>query len=130
LTINVIGDFPWTRPHWSKIEKYIESLSSPNGKRIAVGKRRYFTIPAEKGDARNISNSQGVADRAVAWSPDGKSVSWFSDEGGEYQLVISDQFGRTKNKIAIENPTFYYKPSWSPDSKYLSFIMKIEPCGL
>jgi tricorn protease len=44
---------------------------------------------------------------------DGKSVSWFSDEGGEYQLVISDQFGRTKNKIAIENPTFYYKPSWS-----------------
>jgi tricorn protease len=55
----------------------------------------------------------------VAWSPDGKSVSWFSDEGGEYQLVISDQFGRTKNKI--ENPTFYYKPSWSPDSKYLSF---------
>jgi tricorn protease len=46
----------------------------------------------------------------VAWSPDG--VSWFSDEGGEYQLVISDQFGRTKNKIA-ENPTFYYKPSWS-----------------
>jgi tricorn protease len=52
---------------------------------------------------------------------DGKSVSWFSDEGGEYQLVISDQFGRTKNKIAIENPTFYYKPSWSPDSKYLSF---------
>jgi hypothetical protein len=35
----VIGDFPWTRPHWSKIEKYIESLSSPNGKRIAVAGR-------------------------------------------------------------------------------------------
>jgi tricorn protease len=71
------------------------------------------------------------ASRIELWLvSDGKSVSWFSDEGGEYQLVISDQFGRTKNKIAIENPTFYYKPSWSPDSKYLSFIMKIEPCGL
>jgi tricorn protease-like protein len=23
LTINVIGDFPWTRPHWSKIEKIL-----------------------------------------------------------------------------------------------------------
>jgi tricorn protease len=123
LTINVVGDFPWARPHWSKIEKYIESTAiSPNGKRIAVsGRGDVFTIPAEKGDARNISNSQGIADRAVAWSPDGKSVSWFSDEGGEYQLVISDQFGRTKNKIAIENPTFYYEPSWSPDSKYISF---------
>jgi tricorn protease len=123
LTINVVGDFPWMRPHWSKIDKYIESSAiSPNGKRIAVaGRGDIFTIPAEKGDARNISNSPGVADRAVAWSPDGKSVSWFSDESGEYQLVISDQFGRTKNKIAIENPTFYYEPSWSPDSKYLSF---------
>jgi hypothetical protein len=39
-------DFPWTRPHWSKIEKYIESSAiSPNG--VASG-RRYFTIPAEK----------------------------------------------------------------------------------
>jgi tricorn protease len=87
----------WTRPHWSKIEKYIElSYFSKWETYRCSGKRRYFTIPAEKGDARNISNSQGVADRAVAWSPDGKSVSWFSDEGGEYQLVISDQFGRTK----------------------------------
>ncbi|MEO6347845.1 MAG: PDZ domain-containing protein [Aquaticitalea sp.] len=123
LTINVTGDFPWTRPNWSKIEKYIESVAiSPNGKRIAVsGRGDIFTIPAEKGDVRNISNSQGIADRAVAWSPDGQSVSWFSDEGGEYQLVISDQYGRTKKKIAIENPTFYYEPSWSPDSKYISF---------
>jgi hypothetical protein len=22
LTINVIGDFPWTRPHWVKLKKY------------------------------------------------------------------------------------------------------------
>jgi hypothetical protein len=30
----------WTRPHWSKIEKYIESSAiSPNGKRIAVAGR-------------------------------------------------------------------------------------------
>ncbi len=123
LTINVTGDFPWTRPHWSKIEKYIESVAvSPNGKRIALsGRGDIFTIPAKKGDARNISNSQGIADRAVAWSPDGKSISWFSDEGGEYQLVIADQFGKEKKIIPIENPTFYYKPSWSPDSKYLSF---------
>jgi tricorn protease len=123
LTINVTGDFPWTRPHWSKIEKYIESAAiSPNGKRIAVsGRGDIFTIPAKKGNARNISNSQGVADRAVAWSPDGKSISWFSDEGGEYQLVIADQFGKEKKRIPIENPTFYYKPNWSPDSKFLSF---------
>lgn len=123
LTINVTGDFPWTRPHWTSIEKYIETIAiSPNGKRVVLsGRGDVFTVPAKKGDPRNISNSQGIADRAVAWSPDGKSISWFSDEGGEYQLVISDQYGKKKRKIAIENPTFFYKPSWSPDSRYLSF---------
>ena len=123
LSIHVEGDFPWTRPHWSSIDKFMESVAiSPNGKRVAMSARGdVFTIPAKKGDVRNITNSQGIADRAVAWSPDGKSISWFSDEGGEYQLVISDQYGKVKRKLAIANPTFYYKPTWSPDSKYLSF---------
>ena len=123
LTIEVKGDFPWTRPHWSSIDKYIESAClSPNGKRIAVsGRGEIFTIPAKKGDARNISGSPGVADRGVAWSPDGQHISWFSDESGEYQLVIADQFGMNKKVIPIENPTFFYKPRWSPDSKYISF---------
>lgn len=123
LSIHVEGDFPWIRPHWTSIEKYIQSYAiSPNGMRVAMGARGdVFTIPAKKGDVRNITNSQGIADRAVAWSPDGKSISWFSDEGGEYQLVIADQYGKEQKKIAIANPTFYYKPTWSPDSKYLSF---------
>jgi len=123
LTLNVSGDFPWTRPYWTSIDKFIGSSAiSPNGKRIALSARGdVFTIPAKKGSARNITNSQGVADRAVSWSPDGKNISWFSDEGGEYQLIIADQYGKEKKKIAIENPTFYYKPNWSPNSKYLSF---------
>jgi len=123
LSIHVEGDFPWVRPHWTSIERYIEYYAiSPNGMRAAVAARGdIFTIPAKKGDVRNITNSQGIADRTVAWSPDGKNISWFSDEGGEYQLVISDQYGKEKKKYAIPNPTFYYRPSWSPDSKYLSF---------
>ncbi|MEK6481980.1 PDZ domain-containing protein [Catalinimonas sp. 4WD22] len=123
LSIEVIGDFPWARSHWSKIEDYVDYLSiSPTGKRVALSARGdVFTVPADKGSVRNLTNTSGVADRQVAWSPDGKYISWFSDEGGEYQLVISDQYGKEKRKIEIENPTFYYHPSWSPDSKYLSF---------
>ena len=123
LSIHVDGDFPWVRPHWTSVERYIESYAiSPNGMRIAMsGRGDIFTVPAKKGDVRNLTNSAGVADRMVAWSPDGKSISWFSDEGGEYQLVISDQYGKEKKKIAIANPTFYYRPIWSPDSKYISF---------
>jgi len=123
LSIHVDGDFPWIRPQWTSIDKYVESYAiSPNGMRLAIGGRGdIFTVPAKKGDVRNITNSQGIADRSVAWSPDGLNISWFSDEGGEYQLVIADQFGKDKKKIAIPHPTFYYRPTWSPDSKYLSF---------
>jgi len=38
-----------------------------------------FTVPAEKGDARNLSRDPAAADRAPAWSPDGQHLSWFSD---------------------------------------------------
>jgi hypothetical protein len=47
--------------------------------------------------------------------PDGKSASLvFSDEGGEYQLVISRSIWKNKNKTVIENPTFIINPSWFP----------------
>ena len=37
---------------------------------------------------RNLTNSVAAHDRFPAWSPDGRSIAWFSDEAGEYQLYI------------------------------------------
>ncbi len=123
LSITVNGDFPWMRPQWKNVGREITYASiSPTGKRAVVCARgEIFTVPAEKGDVRNLTNSSGAADREPAWSPDGKNISWFSDEGGEYQLVIADQYGKVQKKIKLENPTFYYTPVWSPDSKYISY---------
>ncbi len=81
-----------------------------------------FTIPAEKGDIRNLTQSSGSAERDPAWSPDGKYVSYFSDKSGEYKLVIEAQDGLTPpREIALPNPTHYYTPSWSPDSKKILY---------
>ncbi|MCX6223812.1 MAG: hypothetical protein NTV01_03535 [Bacteroidia bacterium] len=95
LHIAINGDFPWMRPHWVKVQSYINSAGiSPTGSRAVFAARGdIFTAPAEKGDVRNLSNSQGVADREPAWSPDGKTIAWFTDESGEYQLVLA-QNGR------------------------------------
>lgn len=123
LAVTVRGDFPWARTHWEEVGEMIRSYEiSPKGKRALFEARGdIFTVPAEKGSIRNLTTSSGVAERAPAWSPDGQSISWFTDEGGEYSLVIADQFGEVSKTVELESPTFYYTPIWSPDSRHLAY---------
>jgi tricorn protease len=124
VNINATGDFPWMMPRWEDVGNRITGMAiSPSGKRVAIEARgEIFTIPAEKGDIRNLTQSSGSAERDPAWSPDGKYVSYFSDKSGEYKLVIEAQDGLTPpREIALPNPTHYYTPSWSPDSKKILY---------
>jgi tricorn protease len=120
VPINVTGDFPWMMPRWEDVSSRITNMAlSPTGKRILVEARgEIFTIPAEKGDVRNITNSSGAADRDPAWSPDGRSIAYFSDRSGEYKLYIESPDALTPaREINIQNPKHYYTVAWSPDSK-------------
>ena len=124
VNITAAGDFPWMMPNWEDVTNRITNMAiSPTGKRVAVeAGGEIFTVPADKGDVRNLSNSSGSAERDPAWSPDGKYVSYFSDKSGEYKLIIEAQDGLTPpREIALQNPTHYYTPSWSPDSKKLVY---------
>jgi tricorn protease len=111
-------------PHWEDVTARMTNLAlSPTGRRVLVEARgEVFTIPAEKGDVRNLANSSGSAERDPAWSPDGKYISYFSDKSGEYKLMIEAQDGLTPpREIALKNPTHYYTSSWSPDSKKIVY---------
>src|SRR5215211_5518484 len=124
--VNIVaaGDFPWMMPNWEDVSNRLTNMAlSLTGKRVVVEARgEIFTIPADKGDVRNLTNSSGSAERDPAWSPDGKFVSYFSDKSGEYKLVIEAQDGLTPpREITLAKPTHYYTPSWSPDSKKLLF---------
>jgi tricorn protease len=124
VDIAATGDFPWMMPNWKDVTARMSNMAiSPTGKRVTVEARgEIFTVPAEKGDVRNLTNSSGSAERDPAWSPDGKYVSYFSDKSGEYRLYIEAQDGLTPaREIILKNPTHYYTPSWSPDSKKLVF---------
>ena len=84
VNIRVLGDFPWMMPRWDDVTSRMTNIAlSPTGKRVVVEARgEIFTIPAEKGDTRNLTHSSGTAERNPAWSRDGKWVSYFSDSVG------------------------------------------------
>ncbi|HKS05365.1 MAG TPA: PDZ domain-containing protein [Gemmatimonadaceae bacterium] len=125
LTIGVAADLRETRPRWVSGAQYIRNAGiSPTGARVAFELRgEIVTVPAEKGDARNLTNTAGVNERSPAWSPNGESVAYFSDEGGEYQLHIAPQSGKgAVKKIKPTGNGFYSEPRWSPDGKNISYI--------
>ena len=127
VSIDVNADLPWARPHFVKPSQMIRGfeISATGARAVFEARGDIFTVPGEKGDVRNLTNSTGVHDRDPAWSPDGKRIAWFSDKGGEYQLMIGEQTGLEEPKaIKLPNAGFYYDPVWSPDSKKLAFTDK------
>jgi tricorn protease len=124
LEIRVAGDLNWARPRWEEVPaaRLRDPRLSPTGKRAIFEYRGdLFTVPADDGSWRNITRSPGVADRHAVWSPDGEKIAWFSDEGGEYGLVVADQDGSDPRRIEIPDPTFFFVPTWSPDGTRLAF---------
>jgi tricorn protease len=122
LSIEVTADFPWARPQMKKVAPMIRSaVLSPTGVRAAFEARGdIHTLPAEKGQARNLTATAGVHDRSPVWSPDGAHIAWLSDASGEYQLMIGEQTGATKPRtIPLPSNAFYSAPAWSPDGKQL-----------
>jgi tricorn protease len=128
LDVRIAGDMPGVRPRFEKAANRIAAVAlSPTGARTVFEARgEILTLPAEKGNARNLTNTSGAAERDPAWSPDGKWIAYFSDESGEYELHLRDQTGMGNvRKINLGNPpSFYYSPTWSPDSKKIAYTDK------
>jgi tricorn protease len=124
VPITIATDLIDVRPRYASGGRFVRNATiSPSGARAAFEFRgEIVTVPKEKGDYRNLTESTGVHERSPAWSPDGKSVAYFSDESGEYALHIAPQDGKGEvRKIELDGAGFYDSPVWSPDGEKISF---------
>jgi tricorn protease len=125
VKVEVITDKATLRPRLENVTSRIASGSiSPTGKRVLFEARGdIFSAPAEQGIVRNLTESQGVAERYPAWSPDGKWIAYFSDRSGEYELTMRSADGKGEERQLTNLGTGWkYQPYWSPDSKKVVFI--------
>src|SRR5579862_1619006 len=124
VPIRVQGDFPELRAKFVNVARRLGSPAvSPTGARAVFAARGdIITVPAEKGDPRNLTNSPGAMERDPQWSPDGKTIAYLSDESGEYALHLHPQSGEGEvTKIELKQG-FYRSPRFSPDSKKIALI--------
>jgi tricorn protease len=132
VQIEIITDRATLRPRVESVSSFIRNAAiSPTGKRVLFEARGdIFSVPADQGVIRNVTESNGVAERSPAWSPDGRWIAYFSDRSGEYELTLlpADSSG-PEQTITSLGAGFRYQPTWSPDSNKILFIdaaMKIH----
>jgi tricorn protease len=125
VDIRISGDLPQLRPHFVNVANRIVNADiSPTGLRAVFEARgEILTVPAEKGDIRNLTNTPGADERYPSWSPDGTRIAYFSDQSGEVALYIKNQNGQGEaQKIDLGTPpSYFYFPTWSPDSKKIAY---------
>ncbi len=120
VEIDVPGDRSRLRPRMVDASETIQSWEiGPDGKRVAVSARGdVWTLPAEKGTPRNVSRTDGVAERLAVYSPDGRWIAYSTDESGEYEVAIRPADGRGEPRmLTSDGGPFKVALDWAPDSE-------------
>lgn len=124
VPIKIADDQLFARTELKDVSKHIRTADlSPNGERVIFGARgEVFSLPARKGITYNLSQTPGIHERNVSWSPDGNYIAYISDKSGEFEIYIQKHDGSEAPKQLTKNAdTYIFDYKWSPDSKSILF---------
>lgn len=125
VPVQVEGDFAAAVPYFRNVADQIQGGDvSPAGRRAVFAARgELFSVPAQKGEIRNLTATPGVREMEPAWSPDGRWIAYLSDKSGEYEIWLrrGDAVGAEERQLTKNSGTWLFAPRWSPDSKKIAF---------
>jgi tricorn protease len=124
IPVDVRADTPELRPYLKKVDDYVTGIgSSPDGKTaLLVARGDVFTVPRKEGITWNLTRSCGERDKDAVWSPDGKTIAYFSDADGEYDLYTIDAAGTGEpQKLTSFKNGYRHSLRWSPDGTKIGF---------
>ncbi|MES2330982.1 MAG: S41 family peptidase [Bacteroidota bacterium] len=127
VKVSVVTDQALLKSKVVAVNNYVQHAAiSPDGKRVLIEARGdIFSVPAENGFVKNLTMSSGIAERYPSWSPDGRTLAYWSDKSGEYELWTMEPGKESSaKKITSYGAGYRYNISWSPDSKMIAFIDK------
>ncbi len=125
IKVGIAADLLDHRPRYVKGDQHIRSVDiSPSGARLVMDYRgEIITLPAQKGDVFNLTNTPGTHENFPSWSPNGKFIAYFSDASGEYELHVKNQDGNSNPQVLkLTGAGFYAHLHWSPDSKKIVYV--------
>ena len=124
IDVTVPDDGTRTGPRWVDAKTAIREQDTsqhtdfdiaPNGNRAVFSARGdVFTLPAEHGNTRNLTQTSDADEDHPTWSPDGKTIAYTTDISGEQQIAVRPAEGGPEKILTHFERGFFYAPRWSP----------------
>ena len=108
-------DFTTDEGTWMSVD------GSPDGQWIAFDLLGHiYRIFSDGGDAELLTRDAGVSvNYHPRYSPDGRTIAFISDRGGQNNLWVMDSDGSNPRSVFSSNTFRAVEPEWTPDGQYI-----------
>jgi len=122
ITLNIDAE---TQENLSEVQSFSSQADdydlAPSSRRIALSIHGdVFTSPVEEVDLNQITDG-AARDRNVSYSPDGKWLSYVSDQSGREEIFVAPVDGSAPATQITDIDALKLGYNWSPDSKEIAF---------